>query len=91
MNIDMKSIEGKIITIINYEIRQNKGIDNWLKCLIGINELDENNNPTGRVLAREFHGNYQGIIQFIRAAEKEYRKVPLINVLSHRLIRHHTL
>lgn len=79
-NIDMKSIEGKVITLINYEIRQNKGIDNWIKCLIGINELDDNNNSTGRILAREFHGNYQGIIQFIRAAEKEYRKEEILPI-----------
>ena len=76
----MKSIEGKVITLINYEIRQNKGIDNWIKCLIGISELDDNNNPTGRILAREFHGNYQGIIQFIRAAEKEYRKEEILPI-----------
>ena len=77
-NIDMKSLDGEKITIIDYEIRKNKGIDNWIKCLIGINELDEQRNSTGRILAREFHGNYQGIIQFIRAAEKEYRKEDLL-------------
>lgn len=33
---------------------------------------------TGRTLAYEFHGNYQGIIQFILAAEKEYGKEALL-------------
>ena len=79
-NIDMKSLDGKDITIINYEIRQNKGVDNWIKCLIGIDELDDKNIPTGRILAREFHGNYQGIIQFIRATEKEYRKEDILPI-----------
>lgn len=79
-NIEMKSIEGKNITIVNYEIRQNKGLDNWIKCLIGMDELDENDNPTGRVMAREFHGNYQGIIQFIREVEKEYKKDDILPI-----------
>lgn len=77
-NTDVKSIEGKNISIIDYEIRQNKGVDNWIKCLIGVEEIDNNNKPTGKILAREFHGNYQGIIQFIRAVEKEYSKEEIL-------------
>ena len=79
-NIDVKSLENETISIIDYEIRQNKGLDNWIKCLIGIDEKDENGISTGKVLAREFHGNYQGIIQFIRAVEKEYKKEDILPI-----------
>ena len=79
-NIEMKYVEGNTITVIDYEIRQNKGIDNWIKCLIGIEEIGDNNEPTGRILAREFHGNYQGIIRFIRAAEKAYSKEDILPI-----------
>ena len=33
---------------------------------------------TGKILAKEFHGNYQGIIQFISACEKRFGKSALL-------------
>jgi hypothetical protein len=77
-NIDVRSIEGKLIEIIDYEIRSNKGVDNWIKCLIGIEEVGPDNRPTGKILAREFHGNYQGIIQYLREVEKTYKKEDIL-------------
>lgn len=46
---------------------------NWIKCLVGIEEVVEGE-KTEKILAREFHGNYQGIIQFILACERAYGK-----------------
>lgn len=61
-----------VLTVYDYEIRQNKGVDNWIKCLIGTPEMDTDGYPTGKELAFEFHGNYQGIIQWIRKIENIY-------------------
>ena len=61
-----------VLTVYDYEIRQNKGVDNWIKCLIGTPELNDDGTATGRELAYEFHGNYQGIIQWIRMLESVY-------------------
>jgi hypothetical protein len=42
-----------------------------MKALIGIPEVDpQTNMPTGRIRAREYHGNYQGIIRWLRELEK---------------------
>lgn len=34
--------------------------------------MTENNEPTGRELAYEFHGNYQGLITYILALEQAF-------------------
>lgn len=73
-HIDMLDVTRlSILSVYNYEIRQQaNGTDNWIKCLIGTPELDSDGQPTGKELAYEFHGNYQGIIQWIRMLEKNF-------------------
>lgn len=72
-HIDMKDVVGKIFTIYKYGIRfDGQKKPNWIKCLIGTPEITETNEPTGRELAFEFHGNYQGLITYIMALEQAY-------------------
>lgn len=67
--IDMRAVEQLPgFTLHNYENRSNRGTDNWVKALIGVTD----NNYPGKELAFEFHGNYQGIIRWLRALEKVY-------------------
>ena len=67
--IDMRAVEQlPSFTLYNYEIRSNRGTDNWVKALIGVTD----NNHPGKELAFEFHGNYQGIIRWLRELEKVY-------------------
>lgn len=76
--IEIRELVDMPITIYNYEIRYNSQKQpNWIKCLIGFDEVVDGD-KTGRIVAREFHGNYQGIIQFILEAEKKYRKTELL-------------
>lgn len=58
--------------ILDYEIRRSEksGEPNWIKMMLGIPEVDEDGNRTGRILARECHGCMAGIVGFIDAAEK---------------------
>lgn len=53
---------------------------NWIKCLIGIPETNKEGIPTGRKLAREFHGNYQGIVNFISKCELTYGKDAILPI-----------
>lgn len=77
-NIEIRELVGQTITIYDYEIRYNAQKQaNWIKCLIGIEEVVEGE-KTGKILAREFHGNYQGIIQFISACEQRFGKRALL-------------
>lgn len=70
-HIDMKDLEGKVHNVYKYEIRRSKEGDNWKKALIGIPETDdETGRPTGRIRAYEYHGNYQGIIRWLRCLEQ---------------------
>lgn len=70
-HIEMKDLEGKVHNVYKYEIRRGKDGDNWMKALIGIPEVDqESGKPTGRIRAYEYHGNYQGIIRWLRELEQ---------------------
>lgn len=80
-SIDVKNLEGIVFDIVNYEIRSNnKNEPNWIKCLIGIPETNKEGIPTGRKLAREFHGNYQGIVNFISKCELTYGKDAILPI-----------
>ena len=75
------------LTLYKYEIRQSKGEDNWIKCLIGTPELNkETGEPTGRMLAFEFHGNYQGIIRWIRELEKMFPNKEFLPIEDARIV-----
>lgn len=77
-NIDVRELAGEVINIYDYDIRRNaKGQANWIKCLIGKPEIVDGE-PTGKMEAREFHGDYQGIIQFILKCEEAYKKEELL-------------
>jgi len=70
-HIDMKDLEGQVHNVYKYEIRRGKEGDNWMKALIGIPEISqETGKPTGRIRAYEYHGNYQGIIRWLRELEQ---------------------
>lgn len=80
-SIDVKNLEGIVFDIVNYEIRSNnKNEPNWIKCLIDIPETNKEGIPTGRKLAREFHGNYQGIVNFISKCELTYGKDAILPI-----------
>jgi hypothetical protein len=69
-----------VFNIYDYEIRRDRdGKPNWIKCLIGINEVFEGQ-PTGKVLAREFHGNYSCLIEAMEAWEKEFGRDQMLPI-----------
>lgn len=41
--------------------------------MIGIKEIDESGNETGRILARQFHGSLKNIITYLKACEREFQ------------------
>lgn len=66
--------------IYDYEIRRDKdGKANWIKCLIGISEVVDGR-PTGRILAREFHGNYSCLIEAIEAWEDAFGREAMLPI-----------
>ena len=74
-NIELKELaaSGVEFTIYDYDLRKDaKGNYNWIKCLIGIPEKNKDGEPTGRILAREFHGGADAIVKFHVACEAEY-------------------
>lgn len=80
-NIDIKDLLGIKITIFDYEIRKSsKGESNWIKCLIGIPEVSEDGRLTGKIEAREFHGNFQSIIQFMCLCDEQIGKTNLLPI-----------
>lgn len=71
---------GVVFAIYDYEIRRDKeGKANWLKCLIGIHETADGE-PTGKVLAREFHGNYSCLIEAIESWEKAFGRSTMLPI-----------
>ncbi len=75
------------LTLYKYEIRQSRGEDNWIKCLIGTPEMNkETGEPTGRTLAYEFHGNFQGIIRWIRELEKMFPNREFLPIEDARIV-----
>lgn len=87
-NIPMQNVpQLQTLTLYKYEIRQSKGEDNWIKCLIGTPEMNkETGEPTGRTLAFEFHGNYQGIIRWIRELEKLFPDKEFLPIEDARIV-----
>lgn len=74
-NINPRDLAGKQFTIYDYDIKSDsKGTPNWIKCLIGIEEKDDEGNLTGRMKAFEFHGRYMYIVEFMTMAEKTFGK-----------------
>lgn len=69
-----------VFTIYDYEIRRDKeGRANWLKCLIGFDEVADGT-PTGRIAAREFHGNYSCLIDAIEAWENAFGRTGMLPI-----------
>ena len=78
--IDVRELadNGTVFTIYDYKIRRDReGKANWIKCLIGIEEQE-----SGRVLAREFHGNYSCIIEAIESWEKAFGRKDMLPIES---------
>ena len=79
-HVEIRDLVGIGLTIYDYEIRYNSQKEpNWVKCLVGVDEVVDGQ-ATGKVLAFEFHGNYQGIVQFLAACEKEYGKEAMLPI-----------
>ena len=79
-NIDIRNLIGQVFTIYDYDLRY--GADkkpNWIKFLIGVKETS-NEKGTSKELAYEFHGNYQGLIEFILECQLEYGKEKLLPI-----------
>ena len=87
-NIPMQNVpQLQTLTLYKYEIRQSKGEDNWIKCLIGTPEVNkETGELTGSTLAFEFHGNYQGIIRWIRELERIYPNKEFLPIEDARVV-----
>lgn len=69
-----------MFNIYDYEIRRDKeGKANWVKCLIGTDEIIDGNH-TGKILAREFHGNYSCIIEALEEWEKEFGRDAMLPI-----------
>ena len=76
--IDVRDLadNATVFTIHDYEIRRDReGRANWIKCLIGIEEAE-----TGRMLAREFHGNYSCIIEAMEKWEEAFGRDQMIPI-----------
>ena len=69
-----------VFTIYDYEIRRDKdGKANWLKCLIGIEEPADGESK-GRVIAREFHGGCQYLIEAMLAWEEAFGREKMLPI-----------
>lgn len=70
---DIKEIAGKTVTVMDYEIRKDKeGKPDWIKLLLSVPTED------GINLAREVHGGYQYLVEFIVEAEKQFGKEKIL-------------
>lgn len=80
--MDMRAVETlDSFTLYKYEIRSNKGVDNWIKCLIGVPDPSH----PGKELAFEFHGNYQGIIKWLRKVEMAFPNKDFLPIRNSRI------
>lgn len=79
-NISMQDLVGKVFTIYEYEIRCNDSTKkpNWVKCLIGIDEVDSEGNKTGKTKAYEFHTSGIYIVEFMTLADSTFGKNALL-------------
>lgn len=87
-NITVKELSEKEFTIYDYEIRRgcsDKNRRDWVKCLVGYPEIDENGFATGNILAAEFHGSYQYIVEWLLACERSYKKEAMLPIERCRL------
>lgn len=88
-NIHPSSLLGVRFTVYDYEIRRdNKGVPNWIKLLIGVEEIAESSGEaTGKILAYELHGAYTYLINFISECEKVYSKAELLPLEEMELVQ----
>ena len=69
-----------VFTIYDYEIRRDKdGRANWLKCLIGFNEIIDGV-ETGKIAAREFHGNYSCLVEAMELWENTFGREQMLPI-----------
>ena len=79
---------GQTFTVYDYEIRKSEktGEANWIKMLIGMPEVTDDGELTGKMLAREVHGGMMGIVAWMVAAEHEYGKKNLLPLEDVRIV-----
>lgn len=75
-------------TVFDYEIRKSEksGDPNWIKMLIGMPEVTDDGELTGKTVAREVHGGMMGIVAWMVEAEKEYGKKNLLPLEDVRIV-----
>lgn len=78
-NLPIRDAVGQTMTVVDYELRCDKqGNPDWVKMLVGIPDDD------GRVTAREIHGSFQFIVEFLWRSEQVFGKdamLPLEDVV----------
>jgi hypothetical protein len=82
-HIEVEEVLGKTFNVYDYEIRYKGDKPNWIKCLIGLPELSETGQFTGRMQAREFHGNLSFIYHWLLYIESNMSRkefMPIRNV-----------
>lgn len=86
-NITVGELSKITFTIYDYEIRRSKteGSHDWIKVLIGYPEIDEYGFANGNILAAEFHGSFQYIIEFLSKCEKIYTKERMLPIENCRI------
>ena len=79
---------GQAFTVFDYEIRKSEksGEPNWIKMLIGMPEVTEDGELTGKIVAREVHGGMMGFVAWMVAAEQEYGKKTLLPLEDVRIV-----
>lgn len=71
-----------VFDIFDYTLLKNEknGQYNWIKCLIGVPELDKDGNKNGKIRAYEFHGQADGIVRYIAEAERQFGKENILPI-----------
>ena len=79
---------GQTFTVFDYEIRKSEksGDPNWIKMLIGMPEVTDDGELTGKTVAREVHGGMMGIVAWMVAAEQVYGKKTLLPLEDVRIV-----
>ena len=69
-NITGREIEGKLINVLDYEIRYDKnGSANWVKLIVSYH-----NKKDDKIMVKEFHGNMTGLYDYLVLIEKKMKK-----------------
>ena len=75
-NITGREIEGKLINVLDYEIRYDKnGSANWVKLIVSYH-----NKKDDKIMVKEFHGNMPGLYDYLVLIEKKMKKQNILPI-----------